>query len=73
MGCVESNRGVHTGGGNGNGNGKMHICLYLTQFLSVAVAVTKWVQNPFTNDAIAIAIATPSSVNTPIGFHITHP
>ena len=51
--------GVFTLGG-GNGNGKMHICLYLTQFLSVAIAITKWVQNPFTSDAVAVAFAAPS-------------
>ena len=32
---------------------KLHICV----FLSVAVADTEWVHNPFTNDAIAIAIS----------------
>ena len=62
MGYVESNLGVHIWGGdsNGNSNGKMHICLYLTRFLSIAVAVTKWVQDPFTNDAVAVAVPAPS-------------
>ena len=32
----------------------------------------KWAHNPFTNDAIAIVIAAPLSVNTPIGFLTTY-
>ena len=48
----------------------IYICLYLTQFLSIAVAITKWVHNPFTNDAIAIAIG--HHVNSLIWFHTTH-
>ena len=30
--------------------------VYLLLFLSIAVAITKWVHNPFTNDAIAVAV-----------------
>ena len=42
----------------------------LALFLSVAIAVTKWVHNPFNNDAIAIAIN--HHVNSLICLHRTH-
>ena len=39
---------------------KLHICV----FLSVAVAVTKSVHNPFTKDVVAVAIAVGHHVNS---------
>ena len=33
--------------------------------IAIAVAAAKWVPNPFHDNAVAIAIDTPSSVNTP--------
>ena len=31
---------------------KLHVCV----FFSIAIAITKWVHNPFTHDAIALAV-----------------
>ena len=41
-------------------------------FLSIAVAITKWVHNPFNNDAIAVVVAISYHVNSPICLHRTH-
>ena len=47
---------------------KLHVCV----FLSIAIAITKWVHNPFTNDAIAVALAVGHHVNSLNSFHTTH-
>ena len=50
-----------------------HPNTYVIDFaVAVAIAAAKWVPNPFHDDAVAIAVDAPSSVNTPIGFHTTH-
>ena len=46
--------------------------LYFAVAIAIAIAGAKWVSNPFHDDAVAIAVDAPSSVNTPIGFHTTH-
>ena len=45
---------------------KLHVCV----FFSIAIAITKWVSNPFTNDAIALAVG--HHVNSLNSFHATH-
>ena len=67
---------VHTGGGcQQQWQWQRHPNTYIIYFavaIAIAIAGAKWVSNPFHDDAVAIAVDAPSSVNTPIGFHTTH-
>ena len=44
---------------------KLHICVFAL-FLALAVSITKWVHNPFANNAIASTVAISHNVNTSI-------
>ena len=46
---------------NPNGNGDIYV---FALFLSIDVAITKWVHNPFNNDAIAVVVAISHHVNS---------